>query len=358
MFGLAYYHYLLSTQALCLGLGICTTTKTSRHIRTSTSLASSSTGPPLPLRNLSRNEADNIQLNRPYYHPNFVDLSTPQQHSYTVKRVARNSDVFHIKGFLTEWECQAIMDEAKYNYHDDENDDGTSTTSSSSGMAKAVSNDGNQQHRTNCRVAWLGDSRIGSICGMIGNSVEDSFLTNEAKTSINSKRSNLQVLNYQEGGGFVLHHDGHDRILTVIMFLNGVGETWLPLVDVDGQNNGIVPKFSCQQHLELESLDEATQRVTDNGLRPGSSGILLSGNVCDSTTHGNGGNINRITQLYNNRHVVPMDPGDAVAFYNYGDDGKADFQSIHAGVPLDYKGQDGKWIATSWFHAPSLINEY
>mmetsp|Transcript_31366 Transcript_31366/g.47419 ORF Transcript_31366/g.47419 Transcript_31366/m.47419 type:complete len:341 (+) Transcript_31366:121-1143(+) len=331
-----------SMKALCLGLGAATNSCSIPF--TSTSLAHSGTGPPSSLHRLSRKAGDNLRVSRPYFDPSFSDLSTPQERTHKVKRLAHNSDVFHLKGFLTEWECQAIMHEAKYNYK--------------TGMTKALSNSEDPRDRTNCKVAWLGDSRIGGICGMIGNAVEDTFVTNEARMSMNPMRSDLQVLNYQEGGGFVLHHDSHDRIVTVITFLNGVGETWLPLVDVDGGNNGIFPKHSYEQDQNLESLEEATDMVSDYGLKPGASGILLSGNVRDD----NHSDRVRDKQCFrkgrlgsNNQHVVYMDPGDAVAFYSYGANGKKDFQSIHAGIPLDFKGKEGKWIATSWFHAPSLI---
>jgi 2OG-Fe(II) oxygenase superfamily. len=315
-------------------------------------------GPPEMIRGLPTNKRNiNIQIERPYFDPSFEDLSKPQQHSYTVNRIAQNSDVFLLKGFLTEWECEAIMDEAQHHYK--------------GGMTKAISQDENTtQTRTKCHVAWLGDSRLGGICGMIGEAIEDTFISGEAKDDPLSKRSDLQVLNYQHGGKFVLHHDDHDRMLTVITYLNGVGETWMPLVDVvgdefdgDDDDDKKVEKYNqesatCQ---ELRCLAEAIQEVNDNEMSPGSSGILVSGSIKKDSDEKDLQQLKESISTPSNKkniknpHVVSVDQGDAIAFYSYqGNDGKQDWRSIHAGLPVEFEGKEGKWIATSWYHAPSL----
>ena len=293
-----------------------------------------STGPPLPIKSLPCNANVSISRTRSFFDPSFDDVTKPQQHSYQISRVGNKPDVFHLKGFLTKWECSAIMNEAQYNYDD-------------TGMTTAKSENGDS-FRTNCKVAWLSDARIGNICGMIGNAIENAFVIDEAKTAYGSHRSDLQVLNYKEKGGFVLHHDGHDRILTVIMYLNGVGETWLPLVETDdyGKNS------RNDEDEQIGSLQEALYKVQSRSLQPGKDGVLISGNVKDDNSIHESSNCDEYEY---NPHVVAMEAGDAIAFYSYGTEGKdEDWKSIHAGIPLEFKGEEGKWIATSWYHAPSV----
>lgn len=66
----------------------------------------------------------------------------------------------------------------------------------------------------------------------------------------------------------------------------------------------------------------------------------------------------------------PLDVGrgDAIAFYNYQSlptdssesefVGYRDWRAIHAGMPVqntNNAGEEGKWIATHWYHAPSQM---
>ncbi|GFH61413.1 hypothetical protein CTEN210_17889 [Chaetoceros tenuissimus] len=293
-----------------------------------------STGPPLPIKSLPCDANIFISRSRPFFDPSFDDMTKPQQHSYHIARVGNKPDVFHLRGFLTKWECSAIMNEAQYNYDD-------------TGMNTAKSENGDS-FRTNCKVAWLSDARIGNICGIIGKAIENVFVTDEVKTAYGSHRSDLQVLNYKEKGGFVLHHDGHDRILTVIMYLNGVGETWLPLVEIDddGKNS------RNDEDEQISSLQEALYKVQSRSLQPGKDGVLISGSVKDDSFIDESSNCDEYEY---NPHVVPVEAGDAIAFYSYGTECKGeDWKSIHAGIPLEFKGEEGKWIATSWYHAPSI----
>mmetsp|Transcript_18605 Transcript_18605/g.23424 ORF Transcript_18605/g.23424 Transcript_18605/m.23424 type:complete len:206 (+) Transcript_18605:3-620(+) len=203
----------------------------------------------------------------------------------------------------------------------------------------------------------MGDSRIFGLCKMIGEEVAQKFVTDIAQKSPNAKRSDMQVLHYNNGGKFVLHHDGFDRILTVICYLNGIGQTWLPLVDVKQRLK------QKQGQKDLLSLDEAIQEVNENGMLPGRDGVVLSGSktispssIGNHYSDNDSNNGNRKDE--NNPHVISVRPGDAVAFYSYADgdkSGQKDFRSIHAGLPVEHAGDEGKWLATCWFHAPSLV---
>jgi len=56
-----------------------------------------------------------------------------------------------------------------------------------------------------------------------------------------------------------------------------------------------------------------------------------------------------------NPHVARIRRGDAVAFYNYKDDGsgRLDWRALHTGLPTTE--EDGvKWIANHWFRLNSL----
>ncbi len=344
-------------------------------------------GPPKFIRRLKISDSSStngdgndetvIRIQRPYFDPSFQDLSKPQQHTYKVSRLAYDSDVFLLKNFLTPFECEAIVHEAKYNYNNEEPEEGEKDgdvkqknredkkkdKKSKGGMTVAVTNDENKQSRSNCSVAWMGDARIFGLCKMIGEAVTETFVTDGAQKSLNSKRSDMQVLHYGNGGQFVLHHDGFDRILTVICYLNGVGETWLPLVGIEQKQK----QGQCQNdglgRVGFDSLDEAVREVEENNMRPGRNGVLLSGSetmpqISIDTYYSD--QHQQPELLKNNPHKVFVKPGDAVAFYSYANNensGQKDYRSIHAGLPVEHAGDEGKWLATCWFHAPSLVSK-
>ena len=92
------------------------------------------------------------------------------------------------------------------------------------------------------------------------------------------------------------------RALTVLYYLNGVGETWLPLADAPG----------APPRSRVEALERA------EGLEPGVDGVL----------------------------VRDPEPGDALAFFNLDDSVRApDWSAIHAALPCDGE----KWVANHWF---------
>lgn len=263
-----------------------------------------------------------------------TSIENEKHHSFKIKRLARNSDVFLLKGALTPNECEAIIGEAKEN-----------TT-----MVKALSDDSeiNDESRYKCKVAKLDDESLGGFCGDIGDVAGGAFIKKEVGGAPDTKRSDLNVMHYAEGGQFVLHHDGKDRMLTVIYYLNGVAGTWFPLVDVsDHTINTSEDKIKCFE----QAMDELIK-----GKLPGKDGLLISGDesIC-------GGD-------QSNPHVVHVGRGDAIAFYSYQSlptdssesefVGYRDWRAIHAGMPVqntNNAGEEGKWIATHWYHAPSQM---
>ena len=113
---------------------------------------------------------------------------------------------------------------------------------------------------------------------------------------------NMQCLKYAPGGEYLPHYDADERVprmLTVILYLNGEGETWFPL--------------ALQEACDAQALEnagpppQATLAAAVYGqLDPGHHGLLLR-----------------------------PGKGDAVAFYNLLNDGsrQLDPRSLHAGLP-------------------------
>ena len=130
----------------------------------------------------------------------------------------------------------------------------------------------------------------------------------------------MQVLRYDSGGEYVFHHDGNDRILTVLYYLNGEGATWFPLA----QNKS---KHAFQPQSREEAFDHA------EGLKPGVDGVMVS---TDFSTR---------TSAY-----IPVSRGDAVAFFSYHDDGRMDWNALHAGLPA----RNEKFVAAHFFRHTSM----
>jgi hypothetical protein len=184
------------------------------------------------------------------------------------------------------------------------------------------------------------------------------------------------------GGRFDLHHDGLGRSLTIIYYLNGVGNTWFPFAQGlgfgSGSGSGFVqeeePSHDKVQSLaveaELKSRDDAIRLVEELSLEPGRHGILAAG--VNSTIwktlslRENYGDDEDDRQRQQQQHVIQVEAGDAVAFFNYKtilnpeSGGKEDLlvsrdmRSIHAGLPTN--PQEGeKWIANHWFRVNDLL---
>jgi 2OG-Fe(II) oxygenase superfamily len=108
----------------------------------------------------------------------------------------------------------------------------------------------------------------------------------------------LQVVHYDPQGLYNLHHDGALRILTVLYYLNAVSDTWFPLAD-----------YKKGRFLARDPALKAAS--SQEGVR-----------------------------------VSQVSPGDAIAFYNYFQDGSFEWNALHAGLPA----ASDKWIATHWYH--------
>ncbi len=148
----------------------------------------------------------------------------------------------------------------------------------------------------------------------------------------------VQIVRYEPGGKFDVHHDGFNRFLTCLTYCNGVAGTWFPYAILD---------------------ENLTNIAYEDGMPD-----MSSGNVAEDKTPGKDGVIivganDRIDEE-SRKHVVRVKEGDAIVFYNYDwienhNTGSANgvpptgplmnWRSAHSGVKTSVE----KWIATNWF---------
>lgn len=190
-------------------------------------------------------------------------------------------------------------------------------------------------------------------------------------TPDNIKKERLQLVQYEPGGAFDLHHDGQNRFLTVLTYLNGVAGTWFPFAQRFRS-----PTTTSEANDGRITIED--KLILQNGEIPGRDGLLIVGSEHGSQFHAHekcnqdkmreGGDYNRYLREGNNERcsaattsndnssaVVHIQPGDAVIFYNYDflfQEKKGEmstlvpnWRAIHAALPT----QKEKWIATNWF---------
>jgi hypothetical protein len=159
----------------------------------------------------------------------------------------------------------------------------------------------------------------------------------------------VQVAKYDVGGMYNAHHDGYGRFLTVLTYLNGVGGTYFPFANNTNTNSDNT--ITCQREAELAAAAAAA------AVGAGNSGLLVVGiegieayNMGDDDYSNQTmipNNNNNITADYS---VVQIQPGDAIAFYNYNADGEVEWKSLHESRSVLRE----KWIVTNWFRSESL----
>ena len=112
-----------------------------------------------------------------------------------------------------------------------------------------------------------------------------------------------------------------------------------------------------QQNSQQTPLNKAQALEFGKGYQPGKEGLLIKG-----YGNGNDGEINSDHDHSNNNdnnnpHVIHINKGDAIAFYNYKNDGSGqlDWKALHTGLPTTE--EDGvKWIANHWFRVGKLCD--
>ena len=249
------------------------------------------------------------------------DDSNPQKVDFSIERVATSPHIFCLRNFLSPSECKQIQELAE--------EAGIKT-------AETVTK-GDTSSRKNCSVAWIpssGSDGSSFVSGLVA-STANIFLSDVVLSHPSAGVENMQILKYGVGGEFVHHQDGDSRVLTVIYYINGVGGTWFPLAD---RNDGETPKNKARALELVENLE------------PGKHGIFLKGGSSSSSSSSSSVEVDE----ENNKHTVLVNKGDAVAFYNYRDEGSAqlDWAALHCGSPTD----ETKWIANHWYRLNDLAN--
>jgi hypothetical protein len=187
--------------------------------------------------------------------------------------------------------------------------------------------------------------------------VHGSLLCSKSPTSSSSEyctAEDLQIVRYDPGGSFDLHHDGYERFLTVLTYLNGVGGTWFPLAQTSDEADISLMEESRLPVMKIEAETMCSGKV------PGIDGLLIVGQEwADSNSKECVAPLDTLS-----RNIVRIKAGDAVAFYNnkLGQTINADDQTdtkewraLHCGLAVP---DQPKWIATNWFRSEHLTGTF
>ena len=144
------------------------------------------------------------------------------------------------------------------------------------------------------------------------------------------------------------------------IIVNGVGGTWFPLANIGEdqthdpcQSNNIDDKqleydfIQSRKETSTPKMNKAQAFKIGKGFQPGKEGLLVKGYSSSS---------NNESQNDMNPHITYIKKGDAIAFYNYKNDGSGqlDWRALHTGLPTTES--DGvKWIANHWFRVGKLL---
>jgi hypothetical protein len=287
-----------------------------------------------------------------------------------IVKVSHDPPIFYLPQFLDETDCRTIMDAVADN------------------MSSSETKQGVVEHRTGSTVAWLGDQddddhgdgahhggdddddptrHFTMLAGYLQHLTAHLFLPHALTYSSSVDAERLQVVRYDMQGRYDLHHDGYDRTVTVLTYLNGVAGTWFPFVKVNDDENddGFIPTMQLGNENML------------NGRVPGRDGLCFVGRE-DNTIVPPPPARGEEERGNAKGRVVRVDTGDAICFYNYqpldvppnddddvqrrrsgnatdhaGDNDDATkniimaWKTLHCGLPAPTT----KWIATNWLSA-------
>jgi len=264
-----------------------------------------------------------------------------------VRRLANEPDIFLVKQILAlEKERESLMDVSQNHCR----------------MTYAETTLGTSVKRRGSHVSWVNDRpyQESQCFSPSGEQVAHYLATLSASLFLPEnicidrvKRERLQVVRYEVGGAFDLHHDGQMRFLTVLTYLNGVAGTWFPYAGTTRARSK-----STRNAYGFTELTHGKDGVEDKLIlkhdeTPGHHGLLVVGSEHNSK----GDAYSFSSESVSNATVVPIQPGDALAFYNYdffSEEIETDdvlvapvrnWKAIHSALPASKE----KWIATNWF---------
>lgn len=315
-------------------------------------------GPSVELLQLGHHES--LNYFRPLTtHGNETDATSNEKaenksREFTVTRISKSPHIFLFQNLLSNEECDSLINSGQRDGGDNINDFFNNIKNVE--MNDAAITEGDVNMRSNCQVGWVNNHNMikdkDNLPLQLGRIVGNILMTNEAK--MNGWCEELQLVHYDaKGGKFDLHYDGLYRSITVIYYLNGVGNTWFPFASVSGD------KDNQYDNNNIISRDDAVNIVKALELKPGKHGVLAAGA---------GSSIWK--EYYFIDHVVPVKKGDAMAFFNYktlqqddvnykndGVNVKKDWRSLHAGLPTTID-EGEKWIANHWIHHSAFREDW
>eukprot|EP00310_Coccolithus_braarudii_P017189 CAMPEP_0183338104 /NCGR_PEP_ID=MMETSP0164_2-20130417/5514_1 /TAXON_ID=221442 /ORGANISM="Coccolithus pelagicus ssp braarudi, Strain PLY182g" /LENGTH=238 /DNA_ID=CAMNT_0025507897 /DNA_START=141 /DNA_END=857 /DNA_ORIENTATION=+ len=204
--------------------------------------------------------------------------------TFVAKRASKRPHAFHLRGLLDPDECdQLIRHATETGLHPAETAGGTDA-------------------RKRCDVCCLGPSTSPFLKDLTAD-LADVLFTASARAP-GGGCEDLHILRYEAGGEFELHFDAspqRQRALTILYYLNGRGATWFPLAD---------------REREPRSPGELQEWLS--GRTPAVDGLHVTGSI-----------------------------GDALAFFNFAEEGELDLLTLHAGLPAPAT----RWVAAHFFHA-------
>jgi hypothetical protein len=156
--------------------------------------------------------------------------------------------------------------------------------------------------RQNSQVAWLPNTN--KLVQAVARKAHALFLGQRQAFHATRGVEPLQVVRYDDGGEYVLHQDANRRLLTVLYYLNGAGESWFRM-----------PR-PCMKLLRGRDY------------RPWSS---VKGCNPAATASWCPASERKITP-----RAAIVQQGDAVAFWS----------ALHAGLPVS----STKWIGNHFYH--------
>mmetsp|Transcript_7807 Transcript_7807/g.11337 ORF Transcript_7807/g.11337 Transcript_7807/m.11337 type:complete len:424 (+) Transcript_7807:74-1345(+) len=328
-------------------------------------------GPPSYLSSLKVGESCKIPLLGD-------DLSSPSLEFLSIKRLSQNPDIFLVPNFISKPE--RLINAAK------------SKGLKSAGTRKSQPG----TVRKNSYLTWLAanngvDSSDGTNLVQKATTLSKMLFVHESLQMLNDKEEyalpeeyvtpeEMQIAKYDSAGSFGLHHDGFNRFLTVLTYLNGVGGTYFPLAQTRQSKDDEDVEMSPPK---IQIDDDGF--LSSNGYLAGKDGLLIVGeegeewyvdaSVSPTTIDcGNG----------ENSAIVRVHAGDSIVFYNYNlleDDNdetidlkledennkiidlkkkvghNVEWRSFHAGLPVP-PNEEEKWIATNWFRSDALAGPF
>jgi len=241
------------------------------------------------------------------------------EHTIQVERVALQPPIYVFRGILDANDCAALKRAAN-------------------NMEEAQTVSGSTSIRKNCQVAWLSNDSANGLVGNLATKASRLVLSKKAMSGWGAGYEDMQVVHYTENGEYVLHHDGIERVVTVLYYLSSVGETWFPHAHLDSDD---APR----------TREEALARA--ESLAPGKDGLQIRCHPSDTSRE------EHIFTSSSARSQVSIHAGDAVVFYNLSHDGNdkpcMDWRALHAGMPV--RSTKDKWIANHWMHAAKHLFE-